>query len=146
MVTLHHNEEVSPVGEEYTYTCRKCGKSMPLTICVYECKGWGDRESLAAIKDGKYGRKPKSILETVPGTEFHFQSDVFSCECGYTKSYDSLVIHSRDVLEPVTYFFSEHRCPRCRKAMSRMSDFPTDFMCPKCGDRMWMDTRSLFRW
>lgn len=134
------------MGQEYTYNCRKCGRSMELIVGTYSCKGWNDRKSTEEILNGKYGPKAKKALESNPHCLFHFQADVFSCECGYTKSYDSLVIHNKDFRHPETYFFSEHRCYRCRKPMSRLPDFPTDFMCPKCGDRMMMDCRSFFRW
>lgn len=134
------------MGEEYAYRCRNCCGEMSLIIGTYNCKGWGDRKSVSEIEDGKFGAKAKKALESNPGCLFHFQADVFSCGCGYTKSYDSLVIHSKKVLNPEIYFFSEHRCPRCRKPMSRLIDFPTDFMCPKCGGKMMMDTKSYYRW
>jgi DNA-directed RNA polymerase subunit RPC12/RpoP len=133
------------MGEEYTYNCRNCKFSQSLIIGNYGCKGWGDRETLADIKDRKYGVKARKALEEHPGCLFHFQTDVFSCGCGYTKSYDSLVIHSK-AIHPEIYFFTEHRCPRCRKKMERMIDFPTDYMCPKCGGKMMMDCRSFMRW
>ena len=134
------------MGEEYTYVCKDCRRSKNLTVATYSCKGWGDRKSVEEITGGKYGSKAKKALEEHPHCLFHFQADVFQCACGYTASYDSLVIHNKRPIDPEIYFFSEHRCYKCRKPMRRLPDFPTDFQCSRCGGKMMMDPRSFFRW
>ena len=134
------------MGEEYTYTCAACGNEMTLNVGFYECKGWGDKETRAEILDGKYGKKAKKVLEDNKGCSYHFQADIFRCRCGYTKSYDSLVIHDKDVLDPTVLFSTGHRCPRCKKAMERMDHFPTGIPCHKCGERSDISIRSHVRW
>ncbi len=134
------------MGEEYTYICKGCGKDVQLVMGPYNCKGWGDKQSVSEILDGRYGKKAKEVYESHPHRNFHFQADIFQCGCGYIKSYDSLVIHEDVVIDPEIFFFQEHRCPRCRKPMERLPDFPFDATCPKCGDRMVMDPKSRFRW
>jgi len=134
------------MGEEYTYQCKGCGRSMTLIIGTYSCKGWNDRKSTSEILEGKYGQKAKKAYEDHPHCIFHFQADVFSCGCGYTKSYDSLVIHGKERFNPEIFFETEHRCPRCHKKMTKLIDFPTDLTCPGCGGKMWMDTKSFYRW
>jgi len=134
------------MGEEYTYRCRQCGHDEDLIAGMYNCKGWGDRKDLAEIREGKYGKDARDTIERHPKAMFHFQADVFRCTCGYTKSYDSLVIHADAKWDPEVFFMTRHRCPRCNKSMELVDHFPTDVMCPKCGGDMWIDTRSLCRW
>ncbi len=134
------------MGEEYTYRCRSCGHEIALQIGDYNCKGWGDRKSYGEIMGCKYGKKAKDALSAHPHCLFHFRTDVFTCDCGYTKSYDSLLIHDNDILEPEVYFSTPHRCPRCKKYMQVLDDFPDTIRCHRCGDDMEKDWRSLFRW
>lgn len=133
------------MGEEYTYGCQ-CGHSISLIVGLYNCKGWGDKATRSDIVAGKYGKKAKEALETHRGCNYHFQADIFRCQCGYTKSYDSLLIHDNDVLEPEIFFSTSHRCPRCRKNMERLDHFPRTISCHKCGGTMAIDPRSHMRW
>jgi len=134
------------MGEEYTYICSGCGKDTSLIVGLYECKGWGDSATRTEIVSGKYGKKAKKVLEQHPGCSYHFQVDIFRCQCGYTRSYDSLVIHDKDVLEPEIFYMTAHRCPRCRKGMERLTYFPRGIPCTKCGERADIVIKSHTRW
>ena len=134
------------MGEEYTYSCSGCGNESSLTVGFYECRGWGDPATRSEITSGKYGKKAKKILEDNPGCSYHFQADIFICQCGYTKSYDSLVIHDKDVLDPKVFYMTAHRCPRCKKNMSKLNHFPMEIPCYKCGERADIVIKSHTRW
>jgi len=134
------------MGEEYTYICSACGNESTLTSGLYECKGWGDNSARSDIESGKYGKKAKKVLESHPGCSFHFQADIFRCGCGYTKSYDSLIIHDKDILDPVVFYSTGHKCPRCKKAIEKIDHFPMEMPCYKCGGRSDIVLRSHVKW
>jgi DNA-directed RNA polymerase subunit RPC12/RpoP len=134
------------MGEEYTYICSECGEESSLIVGFYDCKGWGDPDTRRDIGSGKYGKKAKKALEDNPGCNYHFQADVFQCQCGYVKSYDSLVIHDSDVLSPKVFFMTGHRCPKCKKALKKTDRFPMDMPCHRCGARADIVIGSHMRW
>ena len=134
------------MGQGYSYDCPACGHSAELCMGIYNCKGWGDRPTLRDIEDGRYGKDAKSALAKHPKSLYHFQSDVFVCGCGYTKSYDSLVIHSNDYRDWEVFYSTRHRCPRCKRTMRSIAYFPTSIRCHRCGAESPINRRSMVRW
>ncbi len=134
------------MGEEYTYRCSGCGKEITLTVGLYNCKGWGDPSTRDDILSGKHGVKAKKAYEGHPHCNFHFQTDIFRCKCGYTGSYDSLIIHDNNIHEPEVFYSTEHRCPRCMKKLARIDHFPVSIPCRSCDSQYEIDRRSHMRW
>jgi predicted nucleic acid-binding Zn ribbon protein len=134
------------LGSEYTYVCRECGRNTVLIAGHYNCKGWGDPLTRSEIMNGRYGKKAREVLRTHHGCNYFFQADVFQCVCGYTRSYDSLIIHGGDILDPDIYYFTRHQCPRCRKTIKVLGYFPDEISCTGCGSMMKRNDRSIIRW
>ena len=127
------------MGEAGTLRCEACGFSKRLSIGPGFNSGWHNESTRRDVLAGKYGRKPKTILEENPDSACSWYMALFHCKCGNYSSKDAVVIydHERHLYRP------SMRCDLCHRKMFEVNSIVCA-RCPKCGEGMHWELEILW--
>ena len=84
------------------------------------------------ILDGKFGVRPKEILEENHDAECYWYMALFHCSCGNLSTKSTVHIWKDGKL----IYRPSMRCGFCRKKMWEIQEPPYLIPCPKCGTEM----------
>ena len=122
------------MGSGIEFLCKGCGFRKEVWYGPGFLSDPRSPETREKTLNGKYGRKPKKVLEDHPDAECAWYRPLFRCTCGNYSTKDAVVIHE----EGETLYRPSMRCDLCGRRMREVSG-PSDYLpCPKCG--------SLMRW
>ena len=89
-------------------------------------------ETRADTLAGKFGKRPKEILEQHPDAGCSWYRPLFRCKCGNLSDKDSVVISD----DGKTLYRPSMRCSLCHGKMWEIQNVPHYIRCPKCGEMM----------
>ena len=128
------------MGEEVEFICDICGFRKRVTYSPGFLSNPRNPATRADALRGKYGPKPKRILEEHPDAECSWYLPLFHCRCGNIASKDAVVISEGGM----RLYTPSMKCSVCGRKMWEIAE-PTDFLpCPGC--RSWMRFRQTLLW
>ena len=130
------------MGEGVHIFCRSCGYTKDVSYGMGFNSRPNDPMVREDIMNGKYGYKPKKVLDENPDALFHWYMPLFHCKCGNISSKDSVVIRDRE--DGRLLYKPSLRCSLCHKKMWEIRDLPYYSPCPKCGHMMEFDYTILW--
>ena len=83
------------------------------------------------ILSGRYGKRPKRILEKHPDANFYCYRPLFHCSCGNLSDKDAVSIGD---IKPLCR--PSMKCDLCGRKMWEITELPDCLPCPKCGEQM----------
>ena len=120
------------MGSGMDLLCPKCGYGKNISYGGGFMSGPRNMMVREQIMEGKFGARPKEILEGNPDADFYWYMALFHCSCGNisTKSTVQIWEDGKPIYKP------SMRCGFCHKKMWEIQEPPYFIPCPKCGTRM----------
>ena len=128
------------MGEGIEFVCGKCGFRKEIWYGPGFLSSPRNPETRAETLGGKYGPRPKRILEEHPDAECSWYKPLFHCSCGNFSTKDAVVIFD----EGKTLYRPSMKCDLCGKKMWEIVEPPDDLPCPKCGHEMKMGITAMW--
>jgi len=120
------------MGEGIEFLCTNCGFRKEMWFGPGFLSDPRNPETREDTLSGKYGPKPKRVLEEHPDAECSWYMPLFHCSCGNFSSKDAVVISDGGK----TLYRPSMRCDLCHGKMWEIIEPPDYLPCPKCGHEM----------
>ena len=120
------------MGEGFEIVCGNCGFRKEITYGPGFMSSPRNPETRANIIEGKYGKRPKKIVEENPDAECSWYRPLFHCSCGNISAKDSVIISNDGKI----LYRPSMRCGLCHRNMWEVVEMPCELLCPKCGHEM----------
>ncbi len=128
------------MGAANEYRCMSCGYTKEVWFGCGFMGSPSNPETRRDVMEGKYGKRPKAVLEAHPGAGCGAYMAMFRCKCGNINSKEAVFIGDADG----TYYKPSMRCGFCHSKMWEIQEPPRSTTCPKCG--FWMDSYRTLLW
>ncbi len=128
------------MGNSFDLVCGGCGYTIPLTIGPGFMSGPRNPKTRQDVLDGKYGAKPRRLLEENPDAECGWYHACFACRCGNYSS--KLTVYMSDMGRRL--YRPSRRCSLCHRKMEEVAGPWMPAPCPKCKTEMSMKHQILW--
>ena len=120
------------MGSGSIFHCKKCGEAYSFKIGVGFLYYMVKQDLLKDIKDGKYGKAYKTIVDENPDIDINGHRRIYKCpQCVHWEEKYDLTLSVKDkVIKKYSY-----KCPKCNVNMKvfHRKNWET-FPCPYCGE------------
>ena len=128
------------MGAGIEISCDGCGFRKEIWYGPGFLSGPRNPETRADTLEGKYGPKPRKVMEEHPDAECSWYRPLFHCRCGNYSAKDAVVIFENGK----ALYRSSMKCDLCGRKMWEVGEHPFLIPCPKCGEPMRCETTVLW--
>ena len=128
------------MGEGIEFVCGKCGFRKEIWYGPGFLSNPLSLNTRAETLGGKYGVKPKKIIEEHPDAECSWYKPLFHCSCGNISTKNAVIIFDED--KPL--YRPSMKCGLCGRKMWEIAEPPDYLPCPKCGEQMMCNLTVLW--
>lgn len=120
------------MGEGRELICTSCGFRKEVWYGPGFLSGPRNPRTREDVLNGKYGKRPRQILEEHLDAECGWYRALFHCRCGNYSSKDAVYI----IDGPELLYRPSRVCELCHRRMWEVQCIPYRSPCPKCGEMM----------
>ena len=128
------------MGEGIEYICRDCGFRNEICYGPGFLSSPRNPETRERALNGKYGPRPRKVLEAHPEADCSWYRPLFHCSCGNLSAKDAVIITDEDRI----LYRPSMRCNICHRRMWEIIEPPRFAPCPRCGSMMRCDVTVLW--